>query len=186
MTPVHVGITGHRVLAEPERIEAGLERALRRIETAYPERLLKVFSALAEGADRLALGPALKRAGTSLVAVLPLEKYDYLSDFKTSDSKDEFLRLLSGAGDVIELPSCAEREEAYAAAGNYICEHAEVLVAVWDGQDGQGRGGTATVVAKARELGLPIAWVHSGNRNPGTLEPTSLGNEQGSVSYENF
>ena len=61
-----------------------------------------------------------------------------------------------------------------------------MLIAVWDGQDGQGQGGTATVVAKARELGLPIAWVHAGNRKPGTLEPTSLGAEQGSVSYENF
>jgi hypothetical protein len=33
---------------------------------------------------------------------------------------------------------------------------------------------------------LPIARVHAGNRKPGTLESTSLGIEQGSVSYENF
>jgi hypothetical protein len=118
--------------------------------------------------------------------VLPLEKYDYSSDFETSDSKDEFQRLLSGADDVIELPTQAERDRAYEAAGDFICELADVLIAVWDGQDGQGRGGTATVVGRARELGLPIAWVHAGNRKPGTLEPTSLGAEQGAVSYENF
>jgi hypothetical protein len=118
--------------------------------------------------------------------VLPLEKYDYLSDFKTSESKDEFLRLLAGADKVVELLAQAERDQAYDAAGTFICEQADVLIAVWDGQDGQGQGGTATVVAKAREIGLPIAWVHAGNRKPSTLKPTSLGNEQGSVSYENF
>ena len=165
---------------------AGVEQALRRIEATFAGRPLRILSALAEGADRLALGPVLERTDSKLVAVLPLEKYDYLTDFETSDSKDEFLRLLGAAGEIVELPAQAEREEAYAAAGDYICEHADVLVAVWDGQKGQGQGGTATVVAKARELGLPIAWVHAGNRKPGTLEPTSLGNEQGSVSYENF
>ena len=159
---------------------------LQRTRAIFPGRSLRILSALAEGADRLALGPLLERPGSKLVAVLPLEKYDYSSDFETSDSKDEFQRLLSGADEVIELPTQAERDRAYEAAGDFICERADVLIAVWDGQDGQGRGGTATVVGRARELGLPIAWVHAGNRKPGTLEPTSLGAEQGAVSYENF
>jgi hypothetical protein len=116
-------------------------KALRRIEAAYPGRPLKVFSALAEGADRLALGPALNRAGCRLVAVLPLEKYDYLSDFGSSESKDEFLRLLAGADDVVELPAQAEREQAYEAVGDFVCEQADVLLAVWDGNSAQGQGG---------------------------------------------
>ena len=57
---------------------------------------MAIVSALAEGADRLALGPALKR-GARLVAVFPLPKYDYLVDFKTSDSKDDFLSLVDRA-----------------------------------------------------------------------------------------
>ncbi len=170
----------------PRKLVAGIEQALRRIEAAFPGRPLRILSALAEGADRLALGPALERPGSKLVAVLPLEKYDYLSDFESSESKDEFLRLLARADEVVELPAQAERKQAYEAGGDFICEQADVLLAVWDGQDGQGQGGTATVVARARERGLPIAWVHAGNRKPGTLEPTSLGDEQGSVSYENF
>jgi hypothetical protein len=181
-----IAVTGHRVLAEPERLEAGIEQALRRIEAAYPGRPLEILSALAEGADRLALGPAVNRAGSRLVAVLPLEKYDYLSDFGSSESKDEFLRLLARADEVIELPAQAEREQAYEAAGEFVCEHAEVLLAVWDGNSAQGQGGTATVVARARQRGLPIAWVHAGNRKAGTLEPTSLGDEQGRVTYEHF
>jgi hypothetical protein len=57
---------------------------------------------------------------------------------------------------------------------------------VWDGQGAQGQGGTGGIVAEARKCGLPIAWVHAGNRRPGTLEPTSLGAEQGEVSFERF
>ena len=118
--------------------------------------------------------------------MLPLEKYDYLSDFASSESKDEFLRLLAGADEVIERPTQAERDQAYDAAGTFICGQTDVLIAVWDGQDARGQGGTATLVAKARELGLPIAWVHADSGKPGALEPTSLENEQGSVGYENF
>jgi hypothetical protein len=40
------------------------------------------------------------------------------------------------------------------------------------------------VVAAARERGKPLVWVHAGNRVPGTMEPTSLGDEQGTVSFE--
>ena len=169
-----IGICGHRSLAEPEKLVAGVEQALRRIEAVFPGRPLRILSALAEGADRLALGPALERPGSKLVAVLPLEKYDYLSDFESGESKDEFLRLLAGADEVIERPAQAERDQAYDAAGTFICEQADVLIAVWDGQESQGRGGTATVLARARARGLRIAWVHA------------LASEQGSVSYENF
>jgi len=44
----------------------------------------------------------------------------------------------------------------------------------------------AEVIARARARGLPLAWVHAGNRTRGTMEPTSLGVDQGSVTYENF
>ena len=181
-----IGVCGHRSLAEPEKVVAGVEQALQRIEATFPGRPLRILSALAEGADRLALGPALERPGSKLVAVLPLEKYDYLSDFKTSESKDEFLRLLAGADKVIELPVEKKRKKAYEAGGELILEKAGVLLAIWDGQGAQGQGGTGAVVARARKRGLPIAWVHAGNRKPDTQEPTSLGAEQGSVSYENF
>ena len=165
-----IGISGHRVLADPERLEAAIEHALRRIEAAHPGRPLEMLSALAEGADRLVLGPALNRPRSRLVAVLPLDKDDYVSDFTASESRDEFVRLLAGADEVVELPAQPERERAYEACGEFICERADVRLAVWDGRNG-GRGGTATVVAHARERCLPIAWVHTSD---------------GSVSYENF
>jgi hypothetical protein len=181
---VTIGVTGHRVLAEPERVAAGIEAALARIAEAYPGRPVTVVSALAEGADRLAVGHALRHAGTRIVAVLPVPKYDYLADFDSVGSKDEFLRMLESADEVVELPARSNRDEAHAAAGDEVLARAQVLLVIWDGEGAQGQGGTGEVIAHARARGLPIAWVHAGNRKPGTMESTSLGTDQGRVTYE--
>jgi uncharacterized lipoprotein YddW (UPF0748 family) len=87
---------------------------------------------------------------------------------------------------VTGLPACATREEAYAAANERLLDEVDVLVAVWDGKDAQGQGGTAQVVARARARNLPLAWIHAGNRKPDTMEATSLGAEQGKVTFENL
>jgi hypothetical protein len=116
--------------------------------------------------------------------VLPLERRDYEQDFRTEESRREFTHLLDRAAKIITVPPTESREAAYEAAGRYVVGRADVLIAVWDGEAGQGRGGTGGVVADARRHGLPLAWVHAGNRHPGTLEPTTLGATQGTVTYE--
>jgi hypothetical protein len=183
---LRIGVTGHRILAERERLVVGIETALGRIEARFPGRVLVVVSALAEGADRLVAEAVLGRPGSRLVAVLPMPRSDYLSDFAMPESQDEFLRLLAGAAEVVELPASSSRTEAYAAANERLLDGIDVLVAVWDGGGAQGQGGTAEVVARARTLRLPLAWVHAGNRKPGTMEATSLGADQGRVTYENL
>jgi hypothetical protein len=183
---LRIGVTGHRVLAEPDRVQAGIDAALTRIETGHPGRALVVISPLAEGADRLAASAVLRRPDARLEAVLPLPKFDFLNDFGSAASKEEFLRLLARADKVIELRARPSRDEAYAAANDRLLSEIDVLLAVWDGRGGQGNGGTAQVVAQARERGMPVAWVHAGNRAPGTPEPTSLGTDQGTITYERF
>jgi hypothetical protein len=183
---LRIGVTGHRILAERARVVAGIETALGRIEARFPARALVVVSALAEGADRLVAEAVLRRPGSRLVAVLPMPTSEYLADFATVESRDEFLRLLAGAAEVVELPASSSRTEAYAAANERLLDGIDVLVAVWDGAGAQGQGGTAEVVARARTLRLPLAWVHAGNRKPGTMEATSLGAEQGHVTFENL
>jgi hypothetical protein len=186
LEPLRIGVTGHRVLAEADRVTAGIEVALARIEGSHPGRSLVVISSLAEGADRLVAEAILRRPASRLRAVLPLPKFDYLDDFATPDSKEAFLRLLARSDEVVELPARASRVEAYAAASDRVLDGVHVLVAVWDGRGAQGQGGTAEVVARARTRHLPLAWVHAGNRKPGTMEATSLGADQGQVTYENM
>ena len=68
----------------------------------------------------------------------------------------------------------------------YLLDHCDVILAVWDGEDAQGRGGTGQIVRLAREAGMAVAWVHAGNRQPGTMTPISLDPDQGLVTYERF
>ena len=184
--PVRIGVTGHRVLAETGLVAAGIEKALTHIEAVHPGRCLVVVSALAEGADRLVTEAVLRRPGARLEAVLPFARADYLEDFTTAGSKNEFRRLLARADLITELPKRASRDAAYSAASARVLEGVDVLVAVWDGQDAQDKAGTGAVVARARALRMPLAWVHAGNRKPGTMEPTSLGPDQGAVTHESL
>ena len=109
---------------------------------------------------------------------------DYLTDFESAGSREEFLALLDSADEVVELPAGRDRDSAYAAANDEMLDRAQVLLVIWDGHSAQGRGGTGDVIAQARARGLPIAWVHAGNRVPGSTQPTSLGTQQGRVTYE--
>jgi hypothetical protein len=183
---VAIGVTGHRLLVDAASVGAGVARALGKIEEAFPGQQLTVISPLAEGADRLVVQQVLARSRARLVVPLPLQQGDYLADFESAASKEEFLSLLDLAGEVIALPRASTREEAYKAVGRYVLGHCDVLIAVWDGEMAQGPGGTAEVVADARQRGLPLAWVHARGARMGGQRPITEDEEQGEVSFERF
>lgn len=183
---ITLGVTGHRSLAEVEKIISAIDITLDKIENSFGNRPLRILSSLAEGADRLVVQQAMQRGNPSLVVPLPLPKEEYLDDFLSPSSQKEFLRLMDQAENVVSLPAASTREEAYRAASFYILDQADVLIVIWDGKAAQGPGGTGEIVAEARQRGLPIAWIHAGNRKPGTEQATTLGEEQGSVSFERF
>ena len=183
---VAIGVTGHRFLVELDRLTASVDEALRRIEETFPGQSLTVISPLAEGADRLVVHRVWARAEARLVVPLPLPESEYMTDFRTAESREEFLSLLNQADQVLVLPPAPTRVQAYAAAGRCVVDLCDVLIALWDGREAQGVAGTAKIVTAARRHGLPLAWVHAGNRIPGTEEPTTLGEEQGKVTFERF
>ncbi|MFO7742598.1 MAG: hypothetical protein R6X31_09830 [Anaerolineae bacterium] len=181
-----IGVTGHRFLRHTDRVIAGVDRAIDRIEDAFGAHPSAVISALAEGADRLVVDRVLARSEAKLIIALPLPQSDYTRDFDSSESIQMFLDFLARAHSVITLPLAATRNEAYAAAGVYVLDHCDALIAVWDGQPAQGTGGTAEIVAEARRRGLPLAWVRAGNNRPGTRHPVTLNEEHGEVIFERF
>jgi hypothetical protein len=183
---VAIGVTGHRILTELDKLNAGVDKVLRRIALVFPGEPLTVISPLAEGADRLVAQRILLLPKSRLIVPLPLPQADYMADFPAIESREEFCQLLRRADEVIALPRTSTRREAYRAAGMYVLEHSDVLIAIWDGRCAQGQGGTGGIVARARTRGMPVAWIHAGNRKPGLQEPTSLGVEQGRVTFENF
>lgn len=172
-----IGVTGHRNLADVAAVEAGIEMALTAIAARFPEPPWRVLSAPAEGADRIVARHVLARPGALLAAVLPLPVTDYMTDFKSQQSRDEFLTLLSKAESVIELPTLNSRTESYEQAGRYVAEHSDVLLAVWDGLPPRGRAGTAEIAVYARGLGKPICHVWTS---------TGASHERAPVEYINF
>jgi hypothetical protein len=183
---LRLGVTGHRVVTDVSRVVEGIRAAVRAIQTAAGVRPLTVMSALAEGADRLVVEEVLGVPDACLVAVLPFAPDRYADDFGGvgSPSHTRFLDLLQRASAVHVMPTADSKPQAYRLAGEYVLEQCDVLLAVWDGQIEQGEGGTAQIVGLARARAKPLVIVRAGNRRPGTLEPTSLGQEQGRIVVE--
>lgn len=186
MSIIAVGVTGHRHLTKIDKVITGIEDILRRLLETFPGYNYRVLSSLAEGADRILANKLLQIPKTTLWVPLPLPREDYLSDFRNSRSKEEFIHLLGRAERVIELPIKNNRDEAYLAAGMYIIENCDVLLAIWDGKSSRDKAGTSPIVALARERGLPLAWIHASNHRSAHPFPVPPVPVQGSITFENF
>jgi hypothetical protein len=169
-----VAIVGHR----PDRIQDSVQvkDSLTKILRLAAEVLgnpapgsgrLRLVSALAEGADRLAAAAALE-ADVALDAVLPFSAEEYKRDFHQAASREEFHDLLRQAESVLVLDGAAGvRDQAYEAAGKALLDNCDLLMAVWDGQLGRGRGGTREVVEDAVRRGIPVVTVSPDGRAAG-------------------
>lgn len=161
-----IGVTGHRKLEDEAQAASGVREALKALRKALPELkhtpvVFSILSPLAEGADRLVAREAVQIEDAQLEVVLPLEKDDYLTDFKSAASKAEFERMLDRTVRVKALPPAPTRNEAYERVGRYVVDHCDVLIALWNGQPAAGQGGTAEIVAYAREKKIPFMWVNT-------------------------
>jgi len=152
-----VGVTAHRDLlsAEIAGIEAAAEAFFRQLAGDFPDLQLELLSPLAAGGDQLAARVA-RRMDIPLVAVLPMAIEEYEKDFADARSLAEFRTLLGQAERVIQLPSApgngkppygeGARQVQYAQVGVFICNHCQILLALWDGKVGEQLGGTGQVV----------------------------------------
>lgn len=139
-----IGVTGHQDL--PVTAIDLITQGIRDILAQYDH--VVGYSSLAAGADQLFAVEVLSRGG-QLHAVVPSAGYETTLD---GDAAELYTRLLAAACDTTQLAFSAPGEPAYEAAGQWVAERSEVLIAVWDGLPARGRGGTADTVAYAREL----------------------------------
>ncbi|GDY28421.1 hypothetical protein [Gandjariella thermophila] len=148
-----VAVTGHRGLSEAtERLVAEALRA--EIDRRAGADLVGV-SCLADGADTL-FAEAVLAAGGSLVVVVPAERY---RDGLPASHHATYDALLSRAAEVVRLHHVKSVAEAHMNASLRMLDRADELLAVWDGLPARGFGGTADVVAAARERGVPVTVV---------------------------
>ncbi|MCB1500986.1 MAG: hypothetical protein KDK07_14545, partial [Bauldia sp.] len=178
-----VGVVGHRPNRIPSaataRIAADIAAILRAVTSACeaaralhadvfadtPVRPV-LLSALAEGADRHAALAALDE-GVALAVALPFPVADYERDFAERGSRDEYHRLIAAAERVMVLPGRRDAPpSAYDAVGTVIIENSDLIVAVWDGGESAGKGGTTDLVERAAEAGMPVVHVDALGKQP--------------------
>jgi hypothetical protein len=157
---LRIGVSGHRAIADVEGVGDRVDEAIDGLLARARADVAVVVTALAEGADRIAAERALARGGR-IDVVLPLEAADYERDFP--DTVDEFRALLERADSAVVVDARPTREDAYLAAGYAVVDLSDALLAVWSGHGAHGRGGTAEVVALARDEGKTVAWVRAAN-----------------------
>ena len=147
-----VGMTGHQGL--PTRTAELVTTALR--DTLRPHALNLVgVTMLGPGADQLFARVVLALGGT-LYVVQPTTGMQYRDSFEDRDAQRGYDELYGQASHVHVLEHTESTEQAHMAGGRAVVDRSSVLVAVWDGQPARGLGGTADVVAYARERGVPV------------------------------
>lgn len=156
----HVGVTGHQRIPA-DVLDFVVEGLTKEVES-QPRPVIG-YSSLARGADQL-FAEVLLAAGGELHAVLPCDRYESTMQ---GQARDAYFRLLSQATQTIQLPFPEPSEAAFSAAGKWIGEHSDILVAVWDGEEARGLGGTGDTVRHARQHGTPVfvIWPEGTKRN---------------------
>jgi hypothetical protein len=147
-----VGMTGHAGLPPPtaELVTAALRDTLR----AHVPNLVGV-TMLGPGADQLFARVVLELGGI-LHVVQPTTGMQYRDSFEDEAAQRGYDELYGQASHVEVLEHTESTEQAHMDGGRMVVDRSTVLVAVWDGQPARGLGGTADVVAYARERGIPV------------------------------
>ncbi|MCA2207683.1 hypothetical protein [Nocardia rosealba] len=144
---MRISVTGHMNIT-PATTEL-VRDAITNLITGAPD--LVGVSCIARGADSV-FAEVVLAAGGQLEVVLPSR--DYREAKVKPDHLPQFDALIARAATVRVMDFDTAGREAYEAANAVLLE-VDRMIAVWDGLDGQ-RAGTGTVVALAREHGVPV------------------------------
>ena len=167
-----VAVTGHRDLVDSQQVQMALSGAFARIAAKHPSLRIVLLTALAEGADRVALQAFQEWSRTSghpveVRAVLPMPPEIYISTFEDRVAATaEFNEILSelNSGPVVlnrSIPSDVPKEEnklkqwqedCFASLADYFTTSTDAVIAVWDGVWVTKTGGTSYLVENLKKI----------------------------------
>lgn len=159
-----LGFSGHRQVANPAGVARVIGEVLKTLRAEGTGEWI-ALSSVATGGDQIFVDQA-RQAGCSWHAILPLPRAEFAKDF-SAEEWASVETLLASAEHVRVIAENGTREDAYLDCGIETVNGADVLLAVWDGQPARGKGGTADIVAYARDLGRPLVLIDAN-----TLEVT--------------
>ncbi|GHJ49328.1 hypothetical protein Cs7R123_66700 [Catellatospora sp. TT07R-123] len=143
---MRIAITGHTKL--PVDTLTLVDLALRDELAQHATPALVGVSLLADGPDQLFAHAVLDLGGRlEAIAVQPEHRHF---------DQEPFAALLARAAAVDHLPLYPTPAQAWTAGAEELLRGADLLIAIWDGSDPAGNGGTADVVVRARVLGVPV------------------------------
>lgn len=142
-----VGCTGHQDI--PVEAIVYLKEHLRSELQKYDAGALVGVCSLADGADQL-FAQLILDLGGSLIVVVPSSGYETTFD---AQGLHRYHQLLSRASEIETLTWPKPSEAAFLAAGKRVADRADVLLAAWDGEKAQGKGGTADIVRYSQDHG---------------------------------
>ena len=165
---LRIGVTGHRNLEYPTLIGDSVRKVIAELDQLLTRELknsphtFMALSPLAEGSDRVVAHEVLRWRGPGdcyhpfLEVVLPMSEEVYEKDFESPASVQEFREFLARARLIKVIDDARSRGDAFEIAGRYVVDGSDVLIAIWNGREAAGQGGTAEIVHYARESGRAL------------------------------
>ncbi|GGW54559.1 hypothetical protein [Alishewanella tabrizica] len=174
MTEIRLGFTGHRPnRLSPEHMLAIRGRLIYVFEKLYMAIAdseiyfssskvgFTLVSGMAAGADLAAIHAA-KHLSWRLHLLLPYNRNDFIKTFSSIKDIDEFTQFLADASNVTEMDALGlltSIDESHEVLGKYLLDNCDMLVAVWDGGESKGKGGTVDIVESAIKIGKRVIWL---------------------------
>jgi hypothetical protein len=150
---------GHRDLKEEDKIRQEISDSLDYFINVHGK--ISCISSLAKGADTLFIEEALKKK-CPIEIILPFPKDEFEKDFDTN-SLLIFQDLISQLGyscHTDQIPKNQnERNKAYLEAGQKIVSQCDSVLAIWDGEDSAGLGGTKDQIDFTISLNKSVHWI---------------------------
>ncbi|MCI0480453.1 MAG: hypothetical protein L0213_02555, partial [Candidatus Dadabacteria bacterium] len=179
---VRVGVTGHRlngldkadiatlrvrvneVLKHMRGVAGEVKSSFESLYTDGGPPVLRIISPLADGADTLVAEEALAE-GFELQCALPFARQEYEKDFTDGESLGKYRTFLGAATSILELDGSRATPEtendSYQTVGWMVLAQSDVLIAIWDGEDAKGKGGTGQIVKESLVSEIPVVWINS-------------------------
>lgn len=156
--PFIVGFTGHRRVANEKKIAQVLREVIASLRRDISGDMIG-RSSIASGGDTL-FAEACLSSNLKWIALLPFPESEFRKDFSGPDW-ERAKAVLNQAKRVEILSDAAERPGGYLQCGLATVDGADLMIALWDGKEPRGPGGTAQIVAHARVMQKPLILISS-------------------------
>jgi hypothetical protein len=143
-----VGACGHQQRDDADWI--WVKQRLQKLLLAFG-RPIEGISCLAGGADQI-FARTLIELGIKHVAVVPMVSYEA---YFSPSTNCEYLSLRKKSK-IVELRQKTSPMSAFLAAGKYVVDFSDAMIACWDEESARDIGGTADIVTYCLAVGRPL------------------------------